>query len=176
MLSIQIFQNFISSNILVDGIPIQQKFQIVSNDFPIPTDGIIGKDFLARYKCKIDYEPWILSFSIDNQLISIPIEDNFQNNLFLPPRCEVTRYIPNQNLQEDMVVHSQEIQPGIFCGNTIISAKEPILKFINTTDTPVYIAYSDFKPYMEPFRDFQVVPHKNYWSTNTEEKKSLTIT
>lgn len=150
------------ANILVEGIPIQQKFQIVSNDFPIPTDGIIGKDFLARNKCKIDYEPWMLSFTVDNQLILIPIEDNFQNNFFLPPRCEVTRYIPNQNLQEDMVVHSQEIQPGTFCGNTIISAKEPILKFINTTDKAAYVAYSDFNFYMEPLRNYRIVPHKKY--------------
>ena len=117
---------------------------------------------MSNYKCKIDYEPWILSFTVNNQSISIPIEDNFQNKFYLPPRYEVTRYIPNQNLQEDMVVHSQEIQPGVFCGNAIISAKEPILKFINTTDKAVYIAYSDFKPFMEPMDNFHVVPHKSY--------------
>lgn len=59
-----------------------------------------------------------------------------------------------------MVVHSQEIQPGVFCGNTIMSAAQPIFKFINTTNKSIYISYSDFKPKLEPFRNFQVVPTK----------------
>lgn len=158
------------TNIIVDGIPLQQKFQIVQNDFPIPTDGIIGRDFISNYKCKIDYEPWILSFTINSHSISIPIKDNFQNKLFLPPRYEVTRYLPNQNFQEDMVVHSQEIQPGVFCGNTIISARKPILQFINTA---VYIAYSDLKLQMEPLSNFQVVPNKKYSTDKTNRSNKI---
>lgn len=65
------------ANIIVDGTSVNQKFQIVENDFPIPTDGIIGRDFLSVNQCKIDYEPWLLSFKVKQQEISIPIEDNF---------------------------------------------------------------------------------------------------
>lgn len=102
------------ANIIVDGTSVNQKFQIVENDFPIPTDGIIGRDFLSVNQCKIDYEPWLLSFKVKQQEISIPIEDNFQRKLFLPPRHEVTRYIPGLELQEDMVVYSQEVEPEFF--------------------------------------------------------------
>lgn len=33
-------------------------FQIVVNNFPTPVDGVIHRDFLARYRCKINYDKW----------------------------------------------------------------------------------------------------------------------
>lgn len=72
--------------IRTENIQIEHKFHIVDDEFPIPTDGIIGRDFLTRYKCSINYEPWLLTFTVDHREISIPIEDNFRNQLFLPPR------------------------------------------------------------------------------------------
>lgn len=34
-----------------------QNFHIVDENFPIPTDGILGRDFLAGWKCNIDIIP-----------------------------------------------------------------------------------------------------------------------
>ena len=155
----------------MDTIPVEQKFHIVDSNFPIPTDGIIGRDFLSTHKCKIDYEPWLLSFTVNQNEITIPIEDNFKRMLYLPARHEVARYLPNLNLTEDMVVFSQEIQSGIFCGNTIISAKNPTLKFINTTEQSVYIAYSKFKPKMEPIKKCSIIQPSNH-TTNTTERRA----
>lgn len=83
---------------------IEQKFHIVETDFPIPTDGIIGRDFLTKYRCKIDYEPWLLTVMLNEDELTIPIEDNYKRMLFLPARHEVTRFVTNLNLTEDMVV------------------------------------------------------------------------
>lgn len=41
---------------------ISQKIQLVENKFPIKTDGILGRDFLIRYKCNIDYDKYVLTF------------------------------------------------------------------------------------------------------------------
>lgn len=46
------------SNILIDGNKLPQKLHIVKNDFPIPTDGILGRDFFTAYKCQINYDSW----------------------------------------------------------------------------------------------------------------------
>lgn len=35
------------SNVIVEDLTLPQKFHIVRNDFPIPTDGILGRDFLT---------------------------------------------------------------------------------------------------------------------------------
>lgn len=43
------------TDILVEGQRIFQEFHIVPHDFPIPFDGILGRDFYTSYQCRIDY-------------------------------------------------------------------------------------------------------------------------
>lgn len=40
--------------LLMDDEEISHEFHIVTDNFNIDCDGIIGKDFLAAYKCRID--------------------------------------------------------------------------------------------------------------------------
>lgn len=103
------------------------------------------------------YDSWLLHFDIGNEPVSIPIEDNFKNGFILPQRSEIIRRLSNNTYPSEMVVHAQEIQTGIFVGNTIISEDEPYAKFINTTNEPVYINYDQINPTMEPFDNYHVI-------------------
>lgn len=38
-----------------DNIQINFPFHIVGEEFPIPSNGIIGKDFIQFFKCNLDY-------------------------------------------------------------------------------------------------------------------------
>lgn len=38
-----------------DDLVVTHKFHVVPNNFAIPTDGLIGRDFMRLYKCKLDY-------------------------------------------------------------------------------------------------------------------------
>lgn len=58
---------------------IVHNFQSVDDSFPIPTDGRLGRDFLVKFRCIIDYESWLLNLNIENYTISLPIEDNTNN-------------------------------------------------------------------------------------------------
>ena len=129
-------------------------FQIVDNDFPIPTDGILGRDFLVKYKCTIDYEYWLLNVNINNNIISLPINDNSNKAFTIPARCEVIRNVPDFSVTEDSVVLAQEIQPGVFCGNTIVSPESRSIKFINTTESQVVIY--NFKPSIDPLKNYEI--------------------
>lgn len=100
---------------------LHHEFHLVGDEFPIFTDGILGRDFLSLYKCTINYEYWILSFNFNNAEVNVMIEDNFNEGIIVPERCEVIRRIPNVQVAEDSVVCSQEIQNGVFCGNTLVS-------------------------------------------------------
>lgn len=142
-----------------NGLEVLHNFQIVGDDFPIPTDGILGRDFLRKYKCSIDYEYWLLKFKLNNHTIEVPIEDGVDTGFIIPNRCETIKNVHKLNISEDMVVSAQEIQPGVFCGNTIISPKNTCIKFINTTNLPVHIRH--FKPIMEPLTKFNILPTKN---------------
>ena len=92
---------------LGNNIITKHRFHIVGSEFPIQTDGILGRDFLTSHRCQIDYECWILNLIVNNHPVSIPIEDTVNEQFIIPQRCEVIRKLANLNIQEDMVVHSQ---------------------------------------------------------------------
>lgn len=141
-----------------NGLTVNHSFQLVNNEFPILTDGILGRDLFIKFKCTIDYESWLLNFNFQNCLVSVPIEDNIDNSILIPARCEVIRKIPNFCVTRDSVVLSQEILPGVFCANTIVSPNAPYVKIINTTRKQ--IAITNFRPKIDPL--------ENYNKTNTQ--------
>lgn len=78
----------------VNGLKLKHNFQIVNSNFPIPTDGILGRDFFCKYRCTIDYDQWLLKFLYDDHSIEVPIADNIDNGFILPSRCEmIKKYI-----------------------------------------------------------------------------------
>lgn len=43
-------------SLFIDNDQIDHEFHVVPDEFNIDCDGIIGKDFLMQYRCKIDYD------------------------------------------------------------------------------------------------------------------------
>lgn len=119
------------TNILIDDLTIPAKFQVVDKNFPICTDGILGRDFLAEHGCNICLKSWLLTFSYKNHGIEIPIEDKFKNQLVIPPRCQVVKKILLPNLQEDSVITGAEISPGVFIGSSIVNKNEQYVNILN---------------------------------------------
>lgn len=134
---------------------------MVDSNFPICTDGILGRDFLSFYKCNLNYDTWILSFNYNDDEINVTIEDNIDDGFLLPEQCEVIRRVPNSRIEEDSVVCSQEIQNGVLCGNTIVSPKSSFVKFINTTNNVMLIR--NFQPIILLFKNYVIANiEKNY--------------
>lgn len=133
---------------------VMHKFQIVHQEFPIATDGILGRDFFTKFHCKIDYDAWILTGNADGEDFEIPIEDRMNGEFVLPPRCEVYRQI-HVAADRDFVMPSLQIKPGIFCANSIINASNQIVKLINTTDEVVKID-SKFYDSIIPLENFHI--------------------
>lgn len=108
---------------------IAQNFHIVDKTFPIPTDEILGRDFLAGWKCNIDYNTWILSIRTSGTTLEIPITNNLKGKYFIPPRCEVIRKL-NLNDIEDSITIADEIQNGVFYSISIINRNCPYIKIM----------------------------------------------
>lgn len=138
---------------LPSNVAVDHTFQLVDSSFPIPTDGILGRDFLTKFRCVINYDTWLLSGVFNSTEIHIPIEDNLNGEFVLPPRCEVLKQIHLDELSEDQVLISNEISPGVFCANTLINKNNKLAKFINTTENFVKIGKHFSKT---------VIPLKNY--------------
>lgn len=117
---------------------IPHNFHIVNSNFPIPTDGIIGIDFIKKYNCKLDFnteEDWLI-LRPDNITcpINVPITHTIGNNsTLLPARSEVVRLIKLDTSDEQILIPNQEIDTGIFIANTITTSKNTVIRIINTT-------------------------------------------
>lgn len=95
--------------------------------------------YWAWMRCNLNYENMTISFYIDNKLIILPIvQGPEQDTIVLPARCEVFRKIQLNNVSESQVIHSDEIEPGIFVSRSIVDPINTYVKFLNTThDTKV---------------------------------------
>lgn len=61
--------------IVVQNIEFEHKFHLVANDFLIPSNGIIGKDFIKRFKCLIDYGQMSITIRKSNdEFVKVAIE------------------------------------------------------------------------------------------------------
>lgn len=63
---------------------LEHKFFAVSDDFPIPYSGILGKEFLKRYHCLIDYDQMTLTIRPSKRL---PVSLQIRNEVL--PRISV---------------------------------------------------------------------------------------
>lgn len=140
----------LTTNLQIDEFSLQHKFHLVNDDFPIPTDGILGRDFLTSYKCCIDYSTWILTINFKNNFISVPINEKTKTTQII---CEIIKKLELPNLTEDMVTISNEIKPGLMYANCIINNENKFVKFINTSNENMLIP-SNFVPKMGPLRNY----------------------
>lgn len=122
------------TNIFIEGHSVEHTFQIVDSDFPIPTDAILGKDFIKKYRCNLDYDNWTMTIRLKHTKIPIPIYENpVENILIIPSRCEVIRSLNKlKHISHDVVVLNKEIVPGVFVARSISSKHFPYVKIINT--------------------------------------------
>lgn len=156
---------------------LQCQFHIVSDEFEIPADGILGKDFLKNNNCQIDYNNMSISINNHNQKEVIPLIEGPNNGTFaLPARAEVTRKIL-LNIAEDTVIMNQEIVSGVYIPRILVS-ENPVVRILNTNSQSIIIP-KNLNIETKPLSDFQILnvfpiskdPDSN--KTRTEELLNL---
>ena len=112
---------------------------VVPNGVNIPSDGILGKDFLMKYNCQIDYETMELKIrnGVDEETVTIRSGPD-DMTLVLPARAEVARCF-NFECSEDCLVPPQELKPGVLVAATIVSANTRVIRVMNTTSAPITV-------------------------------------
>lgn len=148
----------IFANLTVPDFVIQHKFHVVPNQFNIPSDGILGKDFIKRLRCRIDYDNMTITLRINDSQVNIPIREGPRTGTtMLPARSEVIRKFNIRNFCPDspQVIDSQEVESGVFIARTIAHSATPLIRVVNTNHEPRIIsnciskteALSDFRIY-----------------------------
>lgn len=114
---------------------INHKFHIVSDKFPIPAHGIIGKDFIKPNKCLINYGAMTLTVQNRNKIETIPIHSELLNGLsVVPPRSESFKVFHIKSNTFPCVVESQMIDENIFIPTTIANSENTWIRVLNTND------------------------------------------
>jgi hypothetical protein len=62
-------------------------FHVVPNSFPIPSDGLIGIDFITKYNAILDYNTWTFCLTKNGITTKLPIVNHIHNVFIIPPRC-----------------------------------------------------------------------------------------
>lgn len=111
------------------------KFHVVDSSFPIPVDGIIGKDLIKMYNCCLDYLCLEFSIRSSGKVIKVPIRDHSLSDTYhlIPSRCEVIRQFRLiTTSSEDVIVNKQEIFTGLFIAIAIVNPSNFFLRLLNT--------------------------------------------
>lgn len=148
-----------NTEIFVENYVFSHIFHIVDEKFPIPADGILGRDFISKFCCKLDYYEWKMTLRTSEGNITLPIHNNPEDDVItVPPRCEVIRKLSSlQNIKQDSVILNDELAPGVFVAGTIISNQSPYLKILNTNFESVTIKNPKIQySYLENYEIFCV--------------------
>lgn len=132
----------------------------MNDDFPIPSDGIIGADFLKTYQAKIDLENFYIQFKIQESHVSISILENTYSKFeTISARCEATYWLPTSHTTE-RIFYPQEICEGVYMAGIMVKptdGKIPI-KILNTRETDVKINWVE--PKSTAVEDYYVLNYK----------------
>lgn len=143
---------------LTNNCHVHHKFHLISNDFSIPFDGILGRDFLKFFQCSIDYYSYLLHLTLQGETISIPLYDRVdEGTIILPSRSEVVRRV-DAVLTGDSVIIGEEVAPGVFSSSSIVN-NIPVVSFLNTTEKDVILR--DYSPKVVPLQLYHVVCSKS---------------
>lgn len=110
---------------------------MVTKNFPLDTDGVLGRDFLEKHYCKKDYKTYTLNIYIQEQHITLPIKSSIPNIITLPHWSESMYPIENKE-GEDRIILNDQLKQGIYRALTMIPAKESCYsRILNTTNKKV---------------------------------------
>lgn len=155
----------------VDNEIVPALLHVVPDDFDIPADGIIGKDFLHYYKCSIDLNEMSLKINLNGYVLPIPLLEGPEDGVMvLPARSEVVRSFKLSTVG-DVLVLDQEISPGVLIPRTIVSSSNPLIRILNVNNSYKTVERNCVIE-TEPLSNYDVID-PNCLHSGENRKKSL---
>ena len=162
----------VKAEIYIDKYSLTHEVQIVNTDFPIPSAGILGLDFLKKFNCVLDYENDYLKISINSEkdlIISIKVSPE-EDTVCLPARCESIRKISKQFPENEILIPNQEISAGIFIANSIISKNNKFIRILNTTNENKIVSTKNLK--YETLNNYEIFKLNNDYIETSQNNKN----
>lgn len=157
--------------LFIENLTITHKFHIMPNNFNIPSDGIIGRDFNTLYHCILDYGTQNYTIRTHAGNVTIPIKMHNKNNeITIPQRAETSRIFKFEN-KNTMLVKAKEIEMGVMTANCIARNGKAEIRFVNCTQEPKTIKCPTFET--EPLENYTIYTMKSQNSNESRTEKVI---
>lgn len=137
---------------------IEHEFHVLENDTPIPTDGIIGKDFLKMHECIINYQ----NMTIYMPKISLEIPIQSEDKLIIPPSSESYACFNIRSAQFPCIIPSRAISHNSRIPTTIAYGENTFIRIINTSNRTYTLPNNIL--YGERLDDFKIYTNEQFQS------------
>lgn len=126
----------LNMDVEISELQIPNKFHVVSDKFPIPSHGILGKDFIKHNKCAMDYETMTITIRPPNMReLTIPIRTEVLNGIAaIPPRCETYRTFHINSTKFPCIIEPQEVHSDVFTATTIAYEPYTVVRVLNINE------------------------------------------
>lgn len=147
----------INLTLIFENLSIEHQFHVVSDDFDIPSHGILGKDFLKKYHCTIDYGNMKLKIAPkDIPPVEIDIYSEIIRNISaLPPRSETFKLFRISSNKFPCIIEAQNISENVCVPTTIAHKPETWIRVLNINDKIVFIQTDKLKT--SQITDFEIL-------------------
>lgn len=123
--------------LIIDNVHIEHKFHLFDDNLNIPTDGILGKDFLKSHQCLIDYGDMSFTIRTPDCDLKLKINTEMDNgDIYIPPRAEIFRLCHIKSKTFPVVIKNQEIGPQILIPTTIAYEPKTWIRVLNVSESP----------------------------------------
>lgn len=155
-----------------NNIIFEHKFNVVDNTFDIPTDGIIGKDFLKLHGFCIDYNQMKLYTTVDNITIETTIKSEIEPfKTLIPSNSEVFRIFQINSNIFPCIILAQNLNENILIPTTIAHKRETWIRVANISDKTQKIDTNSIK--IEPIENYDIFSTKSKTENDKFNKKRI---
>lgn len=157
----------------IENIEFTHKFHLVPDNFLIPSNGIIGKDFLKRFKCLINYGDMTFTLNKPNHTpVRIPIKSELIHGVsVLPEKCETFRVFHIKSTSFPCLIETQEIEENVIVPMSIVHQPEAYLRVLNTNDDIKIINTEKLKT--SPIEDFHFIKPNSQTTHSSDRLNKL---
>lgn len=156
---------------------IEHTLHLVEDDFPIPSNGIIGKDFLKRHNCLIDYRDMTLKVRPNGfRPATVKIQNESNNGrTTVPARSETFKMFKIRSEKFPCLIETREIDKNIFIPTTIVHESDCWIRVLNVNDEDVTILTDILEPNdTDDYKIYAINGNSNSKSYNYERSNQLT--
>lgn len=154
---------------LTEDIFVPHSFHIVSSNFPIASDGILGKDFLSQYECKIDFSNYTLQIKkyIDN--IDLKLKPS---TISIPGRSEKIIYLQVPVEDGEFLSKSNQISKGVYIANGILKSQNGVaaISILNTNEDNIEIENPEIE--IDDIREYDIFQISS-WENKIENRLKI---